>query len=201
MQPRDRRRGAPARGRRHAVLRLQRQQLPRRGARARRRAARRVRRDRQAPDRTRSPKAIERLRDHARAFFTELAFAHRGDGRVAERRARARDGRRRSAQTREAAADLTGALDLVEASRWRCCAKPARRRRRTSRRRRRRTSRRSRAAPASCATSCGSCCAAATTSTSTSSSSAGAASSCARRRSTSRRSSASCCSTGCGRRC
>ena len=40
-------------------------------------------------------KAVERLRDHARAFFTEVAFAHRGDGRVRGRRAGARDRRHR----------------------------------------------------------------------------------------------------------
>ena len=43
-------------------------------------------------------KAVERLRDHAQAFFTELAFAHRGHGRAQERRARARDAPSRSAR-------------------------------------------------------------------------------------------------------
>ena len=42
LQPRDHRRSASARGRRHAVLRLQRQQLPVRGARARRPEGRRL---------------------------------------------------------------------------------------------------------------------------------------------------------------
>ena len=105
VQPRHRRRGAPARGRRDAVFRLQRQHLSGRGARARRRAAGRGRRDRRIATATEEiDKAVERLRDHAREFFTELAFAHRGDGRASgEERVRATDdvARRRR---REAAA-------------------------------------------------------------------------------------------------
>ncbi len=59
-------------------------------------------------------KAVEKLRDHARHFFTELASAHRRDGRVrGEERVRATDAS--LADAREAAADLSGALDLVEA--------------------------------------------------------------------------------------
>ena len=94
VQPRDHRRSAPARRRRHAVFRLQRQHLPRRGARPRHRAARRGGRveDRKAMDEI--AKAVERLRDHARHFFTELAYAHRGDGRLrGEERVRATDAR------------------------------------------------------------------------------------------------------------
>jgi ATP-dependent DNA helicase DinG len=57
--------------------------------------------------------AIEKLRDCGRAFFTELAFAHRGEGRVkSEERIRATI--ESLADAREAAADLTGALDVVE---------------------------------------------------------------------------------------
>ena len=60
-------------------------------------------------------KAIDALRDHARAFFSELAFAHRGDGRIRhEERVRATP--ESLGQAREAAAGVTGALDLVEAS-------------------------------------------------------------------------------------
>jgi ATP-dependent DNA helicase DinG len=60
-------------------------------------------------------KALERLRDHAKAFFTEVAFAHRGDGRMkSEERVRATD--ESLGQTREAAAHLTGALDVLEAT-------------------------------------------------------------------------------------
>jgi ATP-dependent DNA helicase DinG len=60
-------------------------------------------------------KALERLRDHAKAFFTELAFAHRGDGRMkSEERVRATE--ESLGHTRDAAAHLTGALDLLEAT-------------------------------------------------------------------------------------
>jgi len=60
-------------------------------------------------------KALDRLRDHARAFFTELAFAHRGDGPVRnEERMRATS--ESLGQTYSSAASLTGALDLVEAN-------------------------------------------------------------------------------------
>jgi ATP-dependent DNA helicase DinG len=60
-------------------------------------------------------KAVARLREHGRAFFTELAFAHRSPGRVrGEERVRATEAT--LAETREAAAALTGALDLVEAT-------------------------------------------------------------------------------------
>ena len=60
-------------------------------------------------------KAIERLRDHARTFFTEVAFAHRGDGR-ARNEERVRATAESLGRTRDAAAHLTGALDIVEST-------------------------------------------------------------------------------------
>jgi ATP-dependent DNA helicase DinG len=79
-------------------------------------------------------KSIERLRDHARAFFQELAHAHR-NGLDSPRGANARSGSERGwgpasirndqrvratpeslAEAREAAAHLTGALDIVEST-------------------------------------------------------------------------------------
>jgi ATP-dependent DNA helicase DinG len=58
-------------------------------------------------------KAIACLRDSARAFFTELAFAHRSSDRLrSEERVRASASS--LAQTSDAAADLTGALDVLE---------------------------------------------------------------------------------------
>ena len=60
-------------------------------------------------------KAVDRLRDHAKAFFSEVAFAHRGDGRMkSEERVRATE--ESLGYTRDAAAQLTGALDLLEAT-------------------------------------------------------------------------------------
>jgi ATP-dependent DNA helicase DinG len=64
-------------------------------------------------------KAIEKLRDHAKAFFSELAYAHRSgpDARAAirnEERVRATDATLRG--THDAAAHLTGALDIVEST-------------------------------------------------------------------------------------
>jgi ATP-dependent DNA helicase DinG len=60
-------------------------------------------------------KALERLRDHARAFFTAVAFAHRGGGRVrSEERVRATS--ESLAQVVDAAVHLTGALDILEAT-------------------------------------------------------------------------------------
>jgi ATP-dependent DNA helicase DinG len=56
---------------------------------------------------------VERLRDHARAFFTELAFAHRGDGRV-KNEERVRATTESLGQTYNSAVNLTGALDIVE---------------------------------------------------------------------------------------
>lgn len=60
-------------------------------------------------------KGVDRLRDHARAFFTELAFAHRTSDRIrGEERVRATDAS--LGHTREVAAYLAGALDLLESS-------------------------------------------------------------------------------------
>ena len=60
-------------------------------------------------------KAVERLRSHSTAFFSEVAFAHRGDGRMkSEERVRATE--ESLGYTRDAAAHLTGALDLLEAT-------------------------------------------------------------------------------------
>jgi len=59
------------------------------------------------------PQGVDRLRDHARAFFTELAFAHRSNDRVrGEERVRATD--QSLAHTREVAAYMAGSLDLLE---------------------------------------------------------------------------------------
>jgi ATP-dependent DNA helicase DinG len=59
--------------------------------------------------------AVESLRDRARTFFTELTFAHRGTGRVkAEERVRATPGS--LSEVRDAAADLSGALDRLEST-------------------------------------------------------------------------------------
>ena len=57
--------------------------------------------------------AVEKLRDYGRSFFTELAWAHRGDGRV-KNEERVRATVESLADAREAAAGLTGALDIVE---------------------------------------------------------------------------------------
>lgn len=58
---------------------------------------------------------VDRLRDHARAFFAELAFAHRTSDRArGEERVRATD--QTLALTREVAAYLAGSLDLLESS-------------------------------------------------------------------------------------
>ena len=58
-------------------------------------------------------KAIDCLRDSARAFFTELAFAHRSTGRIrGEERVRATSAS--LAETADSAAQLTSALDLIE---------------------------------------------------------------------------------------
>jgi ATP-dependent DNA helicase DinG len=60
-------------------------------------------------------KAIERMRDHARAFFTDLAFAHRGDSR-ARNEERVRATAASLGEVHDAAANLTGAFDLLEAT-------------------------------------------------------------------------------------
>jgi ATP-dependent DNA helicase DinG len=118
VQPRDCRRGASARGRGDAVLRLQHQQLPRRGSRPRRRAAGRGRRGLEpgAP-RAELEQAVASLRDCARTFFTELTFAHRGSGTRQSRRSACERRRSRSPRFEDAAAmALSGALDRVEST-------------------------------------------------------------------------------------
>ena len=60
-------------------------------------------------------KGVDKLRDHARTFFNELAFAHRTTDRLrGEERVRATDAS--LFNTREAAAYLAGALDILEAT-------------------------------------------------------------------------------------
>lgn len=69
----------------------------------------------QPKDRDEIAKATIRLRDHAHAFFTEVAFAHRSSDRVrGEERVRATDAS--LGEAREVAALLAGALDIVEAT-------------------------------------------------------------------------------------
>jgi ATP-dependent DNA helicase DinG len=58
-------------------------------------------------------KAIDGLRDSAQAFFTELAFAHRDNGR-AKSEERVRATAESLGQTYDSAVNLTGALDIVE---------------------------------------------------------------------------------------
>jgi len=66
-------------------------------------------------DRGEIGKAVDRLRDRARAFFTELAYAHRSDDRPRnEERVRATPTSLLDAS--DAAAHLTGAIDIVEAT-------------------------------------------------------------------------------------
>jgi len=66
-------------------------------------------------DRAEIDKAVARLRNHATAFFNEVAFAHRGDGRLkTEERVRATP--ESLGQTLDAAAHLTGALDILEST-------------------------------------------------------------------------------------
>jgi ATP-dependent DNA helicase DinG len=68
-------------------------------------------------------KAIERLRDRAKSFFTELAFAHRNEGQETGRGpARLKNEERVRAsveslgQTRDSAAHLIGALDILQST-------------------------------------------------------------------------------------
>jgi len=65
-------------------------------------------------DRDEIAKAVARLRDRARAFFLELGLAHRATNTIREDRVRVTD--TTLADVREPAADLAGALDLVEAT-------------------------------------------------------------------------------------
>jgi ATP-dependent DNA helicase DinG len=68
-------------------------------------------------------KGLDRLRTHARSFFSELTFAHRANDRArGEERVRVTEAS--LGATREAAAYLAGALDLVEAT-LALLAKPA----------------------------------------------------------------------------
>jgi ATP-dependent DNA helicase DinG len=60
-------------------------------------------------------KGVERLRDHAQAFFTELAFAHRSSGR-AKNEERVRATAESLGQAFNAAVNLNGALDILEAA-------------------------------------------------------------------------------------
>jgi ATP-dependent DNA helicase DinG len=60
-------------------------------------------------------KAVQRLRDHAQAFFTELAFAHRSSGRV-KNEERIRATTESLGQTYDSAVNLTGALDILEST-------------------------------------------------------------------------------------
>jgi ATP-dependent DNA helicase DinG len=60
-------------------------------------------------------KAVERVRDRARTFFGDVAFAHRGEGRVkSDDRVRATPDS--LAHAGDAAAHLTGALDILEST-------------------------------------------------------------------------------------
>jgi ATP-dependent DNA helicase DinG len=66
-------------------------------------------------DRDQIAKAVDRLRDRARGFFSDLAYAHRGNDR-ARGEERIRITGSSVAATSESAAYLTGALDLIEAA-------------------------------------------------------------------------------------
>jgi ATP-dependent DNA helicase DinG len=72
--------------------------------------------------RTELEKATVTLRDHAKAFFSELSFAHRGDGGSGRGGPRAKNEERVRAsveslgQTHEAAAHLSGALDILQST-------------------------------------------------------------------------------------
>jgi ATP-dependent DNA helicase DinG len=66
-------------------------------------------------DRNEVARAVERLRDHARSFFTDLAFAHRTAG-GARGEERVRASAASLSPVGEAAAYLIGALDLVEST-------------------------------------------------------------------------------------
>ena len=60
-------------------------------------------------------KSVQRLRDHAQAFFTELAVAHRSQGR-AKNEERVRATAESLGQTYDPAVNLTGALDILEST-------------------------------------------------------------------------------------
>jgi ATP-dependent DNA helicase DinG len=59
-------------------------------------------------------KAVDRLREDARAFFSDVAVAHRGNGRVAEERIRVTQTSLASAL--DAAAQLSGAFDVIQSA-------------------------------------------------------------------------------------
>jgi ATP-dependent DNA helicase DinG len=73
-------------------------------------------------DRHEIERAVERLREHALAFFSELAFAHRGQiGGTGDRGRKRNEERIRAsatslAQAADSAAALTGALDRLEST-------------------------------------------------------------------------------------
>ena len=58
--------------------------------------------------------AVEKLRDYGRAFFTELTFAHRQSTASTRNEERIRATIESLADAREAAADLSGALDVIQ---------------------------------------------------------------------------------------
>jgi ATP-dependent DNA helicase DinG len=60
-------------------------------------------------------KAIDRLREHAKTFFADVAFAHRGDGR-ARNEERIRASTESMGETRESAIPLIGAIEVLEAT-------------------------------------------------------------------------------------
>jgi ATP-dependent DNA helicase DinG len=60
-------------------------------------------------------KAVERLREHTRAFFTEVAFAHRGEGRL-KTEERVRASAESLGKTRDAAVQLSGALEIIQST-------------------------------------------------------------------------------------
>ena len=197
VRQRDRRRGAPARGRGHAVLRLRRQQLPRgRSGRGRRTVAWRP-----SPTSRRPSTASGNGRGISSPNWP---MRHRGEGRgKAEERVRASESS--LSATADTAAHLTGALDILESTLALADAgaHPADDAPRTLKAPRTGARRSPRwcAAPANSVTTCGACSARATPTTCTSSRCAAAASSCAPRRWMCRRSFARFCSIACGRSC
>jgi ATP-dependent DNA helicase DinG len=60
-------------------------------------------------------RAIQRLRDHAQAFFSDLAYAHRGQGRV-KNEERVRATVESLGHTHDAAVNLGGSLDILEST-------------------------------------------------------------------------------------
>ena len=60
-------------------------------------------------------RGIQRLRDHAQAFFSDLAFAHRGQGR-AKNEERMRATTESLGQAYDAAVNLMGSLDIIEST-------------------------------------------------------------------------------------